>query len=179
MEEQKVEGSTNEGQIQDVNKNEPVQNNVAPVSPAMQSPQSVVTPENAPQVKYAGFWIRFLAVFIDGIILSIVSVPLMLIAGSDEKSFGLNFLGYIISWAYYIYMTDRYQATLGKKIFGLKVVNENFTKASLGNIILRETVGKIVSAIILFIGYIMAAFSSRKRALHDIIADTVVVYDSK
>lgn len=132
------------------------------------------------EVKYAGFWIRFVAVVIDGIIISVVSFILVAIMnGLAGDFYGAKFFGYVITWGYYIFMTDRYQATLGKKLLGLKVVSEDFSKASLGNIILRETVGKLISSIILLIGYIMVAFNTRKRALHDIISGTVVIKDSK
>ncbi|HBI17250.1 MAG TPA: RDD family protein [Candidatus Moranbacteria bacterium] len=155
--------------------------NVPQNNPAPLVSEPVTNNENVSQsqVKYAGFWIRFVAVIIDGIIVFFISLPLIVIFKfvlSIESSGFLNLLSSLISWGYYIYMTDKYQATLGKKAMGIMVVDESLAKASLGNIVLRETVGKIVSAIILLIGYIMAAFTSKKRALHDLIAGTVVIY---
>lgn len=149
--------------------------------------QSAVISQTVPSVKYAGFWIRLLAAIIDGIVISVISIPIAaafyFLSGNffiEEvgmgSSMGFNFLGYAISWGYYILMTDKYQATLGKKAMGIVVVAEDFSKIPLGKIILRETVGKVVSGIIFGIGYIMAAFTSRKRALHDIISGTVVIY---
>jgi uncharacterized RDD family membrane protein YckC len=145
----------------------------------------IANDNNVVQVRYAGFWIRWVAVFIDGIIVSIVVIPVAIafafINYSEldllEDSYGVNFIGYLIAWGYYIFMTDKYQATLGKRWMGIKVANEDFTKAPLGKIILRETVGKIISGFILCIGYIMAAFGPKKRALHDVISGTVVIYD--
>lgn len=178
MEEQKdMENKVNENQ-EGVNNSEL---NVAQGNPAPQVSEPVMSGENVSQmpVRYAGFWIRFVAVIIDGIIVFFISLPIIVIFKfvlDIESSGFLNLLSSVISWSYYIYMTDKYQATLGKKAMGIMVVDENLAKASLGNIVLRETVGKIVSAIILLIGYIMAAFTSKKRALHDLIAGTVVIY---
>ena len=76
-------------------------------------------------------------------------------------------------------MTYKYQATLGKIFVGIKVVREDLNRASLGNLILRELVGKIISLVTLLAGYVMAAFTLRKRALHDIIGGTVVISDDK
>jgi uncharacterized RDD family membrane protein YckC len=59
---------------------------------------------------------------------------------------------------------------------GIIVVDEDLNKASLGKVIIRETVGKLVSAFTLMIGYLMVAFTDRKRGLHDMISGTVVIY---
>ncbi|MDX9913801.1 MAG: RDD family protein [Candidatus Moranbacteria bacterium] len=178
MEEQNVENNVAENQIQDASNNLD-QNAVAPIQP-------MAVASGMPQVKYAGFWIRWVAVFIDGIVVSVIAIPIMIVfyflsggtfSGKDsDMPVGFNFLGYIISWSYYIFMTDKYQATLGKKAMGIIVVAEDLNKLPLGKIILRETIGKIVSGIIFGIGYLMAAFTNKKRALHDIISGTVVIY---
>ncbi|MEF3691788.1 MAG: RDD family protein [Candidatus Moraniibacteriota bacterium] len=136
------------------------------------------------QVRYAGFWIRFAASFVDGIVIFFISIPFVILAflsmgGEIKNSFSVNILSFLISWGYHILMTDKYQATLGKKFVGIKVVKEDLSRASLGNLVLRETAGKFLSQLILLIGYIMAAFTSRKRALHDIIGGTVVIFDDK
>ncbi len=153
------------------------------VSQAPQAPMAPPIPENVNQIKYAGFWIRWAAAFIDGIVVMVIAVPIsiafVLLSGNSLDSnmpTGMNFLGTIIAWAYYILMTDVYQATLGKKAMGIIVVAEDLNKASLGKIALRETVGKLVSAFTLMIGYLMVAFTDRKRGLHDMIGGTVVVY---
>jgi hypothetical protein len=81
-----------------------------------------------------------------------------------------------LAWSYFIVMTKKYGATLGKKAFGLEVRSDKSESLSWGQVILRETIGKIVSYIIIYIGFIMAGFTGRKQALHDKIAGTVVVY---
>jgi len=133
------------------------------------------------QVKYAGFWIRWAAYFIDCLVLFI---PQAIINGVFSiANFGAmqkvasSLAGFLLVWAYYVYMTNNYQATLGKKALGLKVFSDKLERPTLNQVLLRETVGKIVSMLTLLIGYIMAGFTDRKRALHDMIASTVVVYD--
>lgn len=178
MEEQKAVNNVEESQVENLSDNLE--------QAATEPPQPMVTASDVPQVKYAGFWIRWVAVFIDGIVVTVVAIPIMIafyflsggtFSGKDsDMPVGFNFLGYIISWSYYIFMTDKYQATLGKKAMGIIVVAEDLSKLPLGKIILRETIGKIVSGIIFGIGYLMAAFTNKKRALHDIISGTVVIY---
>lgn len=132
------------------------------------------------QIKYAGFWIRWVANFIDGLVLIIPNI----IAGLIIKfvNFGAvqsvltSISGLLVSWVYFILMTNKYQATLGKKAVGIKVLSDKSENLTLGQVILRETIGKLISMVILFIGYIMAGFTKRKQALHDKIASTVVVY---
>lgn len=140
----------------------------------------------AGETKYAGFWIRWVAVLLDGIIINIayaiIAVPLGVLSFSAAGSGGnpladmVGLLMYPLMWAYYIIMTNKYQATLGKMALGLKVITEEGQQATLGKIALRETVGKILSCITLGIGYIMAGFTQKKKALHDMVAGTVVVY---
>ncbi len=127
----------------------------------------------AVQVEYAGFWVRFAALLVDGLILAIPSGIINAIFG---KSFG-GFLGYVLMWAYAIYMLNTYQATLGKMAVGLKVTTIDGGKPTLGKLALREIVGKILDLITIGIGYLMVAFTEKKQGLHDKIADTVVVYD--
>jgi uncharacterized RDD family membrane protein YckC len=128
-----------------------------------------------PQVKYAGFWIRYVANFVDGLVLIIPQVIVSFILGSTSPISKIS--GLLVSWIYFIWMTNSYQATLGKRAVGIRVLSDNSEKLSLGQIIIRETIGKFISAIIFLIGYIMAGFTERKQALHDKIASTTVVYN--
>ncbi len=142
--------------------------------------------------RYGGFWIRFAAAFIDGIILSVALFPINLIFSavserfnfwgnweSDGTAIGLvilfNAIRVGIVWAYYVIMTGRYGATLGKMLLKLKVVREDMGPVSYGTAALREIVGKFVSSLVCMLGYIWAGFDDRKQAWHDKIAHTFVI----
>ncbi|TAK95399.1 RDD family protein [Patescibacteria group bacterium] len=138
------------------------------------------------QPHYAGFWIRFVAIMIDGMIIwmanMVLILPMSLVISSmgDELLGGLLGVGtalfaVAISFGYFIFLTYRYQTTLGKMALGLRVYAENLQRPTLGQVLGREF-GRILSHIVLYVGYIMAGFTPKKQALHDILAKTVVVY---
>lgn len=136
------------------------------------------------EAAYAGFWIRFGALIIDFILLSIVGFITGFIiglatggAGGDgEFAQGLSaFIGFVVGVAYFVIMeSSERQATLGKLAVGIKVTDMEGARISAGVAAIRYF-SKILSGIILLIGYIMAAFTPKKQALHDIIAKTLVV----
>ena len=152
--------------------------------------------------RYGGFWIRFLARVIDSILLGVVNaivrLPLMLMFGigsmgsmrglSREPGAGLIFapaimgmvglsalIGIALGVAYEVYFLTSHGATPGKMALGLRVI-----RADGGPILPMLALGRHfamwVSAFILMIGYIMAAFDPEKRALHDRICETRVIY---
>jgi uncharacterized RDD family membrane protein YckC len=134
--------------------------------------------------EYGGFWIRFVAYAIDGIILTFVrymiTLPLGLEAGLGRTTGFSAFvgiaglLGLALQIAYYVYFWTQHEATPGKMIFGLKVVRPDGSPISTG-----QAVGRffsyILSSIILLIGFMMAGWDDEKRALHDRICDTRVI----
>ncbi len=135
---------------------------------------------DAPQgqpVRYAGFWLRFAAYFIDGIILQVVAILIYLISGSEILSPELipQLVVVIFNFGYFIVMesSDK-QATLGKMAVGIYVTDTNGQRISPGKAALR-IFGKFLSVLTLFIGFIMAGFTEHKQALHDMIANTLVV----
>lgn len=130
----------------------------------------------------AGFWIRFAAATIDGLITNgmlIIPSIFLLVSGVTEGLIpgilGLLTIAILIGTILYFGMmpATSFQGTLGKKMLGLKVVNDTGGKISMGQSWIRY-LGYIVSSIF-YVGYIMAAFTDRKRALHDMMADTYVV----
>lgn len=148
-----------------------------------QPPQTFGTPEPAVAaipVKYAGFWIRWVANFIDGLVLMIPGIIVSLIirfaTGGVTQSILGSISSLLVSWAYFILMTNKYQATLGKRALGLAVISDKSESLSLRQIIIRETIGKLISSITLGIGYMMAGFTEKKQALHDKVASTIVIY---
>jgi uncharacterized RDD family membrane protein YckC len=147
-------------------------------------------------VSYAGFWIRVLAAIIDWIIMAIIQGtiqwvvigPIMLRSGgfinrARPEDFvgpmiGVMSMAWLISVAaqssYEAFFVSRLGATPGKMALGLKVVRPDGRPVDLARAYGRYF-AKILSAIVLFIGYIMVGFDSEKRGLHDMICDTRVV----
>jgi uncharacterized RDD family membrane protein YckC len=153
------------------------------------------------QHTYAGFWMRLLAAIIDGVLLGIVNiiilVPFLGLVGLtaaargsdvDMESDGAGLMiallsTYLISmlavavagWLYFALMESSARgATLGKMALGLRVVDLNGNRIGFGRATGRYF-GKIISGAILCIGYLMAAFTQQKQALHDIMAGCLVV----
>ena len=84
-------------------------------------------------------------------------------------------IGIIGQWLYFtIFEISGWMATPGKKILGLQVTDLNGQQIGFGRANGRYW-GKIVSALILMIGFIMIAFTDKKQGLHDIMAGTLVI----
>ncbi|MGA8570980.1 MAG: RDD family protein [Desulfobaccales bacterium] len=145
--------------------------------------------------EYAGFWLRLVALVIDSIFIAIVilgavtvarvilgvAVHVRLGAGGHgfqafERGRGLIFLIImVVPWLYWALMeSSSHQATLGKMALGLKVTDLEGEPISFGRATGRYF-GKIVSELILYIGFMMAGWTAKKQALHDIMAGTLVV----
>ena len=131
------------------------------------------------EVKYAGFWIRFFASFIDGLVLGLPSFLVSLLIGLTKNTtliiISQLLLNIVAPWLYFAIMESSiHQGTVGKKLLGMKVVDLQGNRISFLKATGRYW-GKILSSIILLIGYIMAAFTEKKQALHDMIAGCLVV----
>ncbi len=133
----------------------------------------------------AGFWIRFLALIIDSILLGAIEGGLMYATGlsviPDAESasvsgalavFNLPILAIVIGYNAF-FVASPLQATPGKLVVGIRVTDADGEQIGLLRAVAREF-AKILSALILFIGYIMVAFTSSKQGLHDMIAGTFV-----
>jgi uncharacterized RDD family membrane protein YckC len=132
-------------------------------------------------VVYAGFWRRFAAALIDGIIVAVVLFICDLILGQIVGSASSAFvtlssaLSIGLGVAYYVGQESGVrQATIGKRALGIIVTDMQGNRISTWRAVGRYF-GKILSAIILLIGYLMAAFTEKKQALHDMMAGTLVV----
>jgi uncharacterized RDD family membrane protein YckC len=136
------------------------------------------------EMEYAGFWIRFVAKFVDGVIVGIPGYGIQfgasaLVSQDDPQAFMIVFfITWLISFAlqlgYSVWLTGKYGATVGKMACGLRVVTPNGSKISYG-VACGRFFAEILSGLILYIGYIMAAFDEEKRALHDRICNTRVI----
>jgi len=149
-------------------------------------------------VQYAGFWKRFVAYLIDYILLGVASmfifVPFLGLVGlagsgmqgASEPSEGfiaamvgayfVSILAIMVAgWLYFALMeSSNKRATLGKMALGLVVTDMEGNKISFGKATGRYF-GKIISGIILYIGFFMAGFTERKQALHDMMAGCLVI----
>ncbi len=135
-------------------------------------------------MNYAGFWTRLLAHIIDTIILQIcASVAGGVIGGiygaAGGSAEGAGILGFLLGslggWLYYALMeSSPKQATIGKMAMGIYVADLDGGKITFATATGRYF-AKILSGLILLIGYIMAAFTEKKQALHDQMAGTVVL----
>ena len=124
------------------------------------------------RTEYGGFWVRVVAAIIDGVLLAIVGVVLGLVVGDRTTE---SLVSTVVGWLYYAGMeSSARQATLGKMAMGLAVTDLSGDRVSF----LRATgryFAKILSALILLIGFIMVAFTEKKQGLHDMLAGTLVV----
>ena len=132
---------------------------------------------------------RFLAYLIDTLLMTAVLFPLgiglgLAIGASDggENSPLLELAGslsrgvsIVVGWLYHSFLeSSSWQGSVGKKLLGLRVTDMNGQRISFGKATGRYF-GKILSAMICLIGFIMAAFTAKQQALHDMLAGTLVV----
>ncbi|MCO5234325.1 MAG: RDD family protein [Chitinophagales bacterium] len=131
---------------------------------------------------YASFGSRFIAYIIDAIIITIILNIFSLITGIlfNFEMFKVitspgSIMALLISISYFAYFeTGTYQATLGKKVMGLKVIKQDGKPLTKAESIFRFF-AKMLSAFIFLIGYIMILFDDKNRSLHDRIANTYVI----
>ena len=151
--------------------------------------------EAAFQGRPAGFWVRLAAFVIDAIVLtvafsavwpSLFGMPYIdtdaasqnfeqVFGYGADRPLGENIFSILVQAAYFTLTTSFWGATLGKRVFRLRVVGHDGRNLSVARALGRHF-ATFVSAIIIFIGYLMIAFRPDKRALHDIIAETRVVH---
>jgi len=148
--------------------------------PAPTAPAQAQTPEMAR--RYAGFWKRMAAMILDNLILIAVFLFLMFLFNgfmdfkdSDTLEGWVSLVSIPLFWLYFAFMeSSAKQATFGKMVLGIKVVDLQGNRISFWRASGRYF-AKIVSYVILLIGYLMAAFTQRKQALHDMMAGCLVV----
>lgn len=147
-------------------------------------------------VVYAGFWRRLAALFIDSMLVGVVYYAVIIVGmlvvgiggmaafeGTDAPGMGaiggllaVMYLAYpIISALYYVGMeSSGTQATLGKMAVGIKVTDADGRRLGRGRALGRWA-SHLLCYLTIYIGYIMAGFTERKRGLHDMVASTLVV----
>jgi uncharacterized RDD family membrane protein YckC len=145
------------------------------------------------RVAYAGFWLRLVAYIIDNLLLGFVlgnlllrplmgrpggipaDDPWFLFKNTSPQVTALLLLFLMGNWAYFsVLESSPWRATLGKKALGLEVVDLagnrlSFARAS------GRFFAKVLSSMTLLVGFLMAAFTARKQALHDMLAGCLVI----
>src|SRR5438034_8258583 len=133
--------------------------------------QPAITPSPTTGVaSYAAFWERFVAQVIDVVILSVATGTVF------TATFGAGMaVGFFAPWIYEAFMlSSEWQATVGKRVMSIVVTDLNGKRITFARATGRHF-AKYISAFLLFIGFIIAAFTAKKQALHDMIAETLVV----
>ena len=134
-------------------------------------PQAYVQPAGyvgPAALPYAGFWMRVGAYLLDVLILFI---PLGILSLLPILGIILNIVGI---WLYFaLQESSERQATIGKRALNIYVTDLQGRRISFGQATGRHF-GKIISSLILGIGYMMAGFTAQKQGLHDIMASTLV-----
>ncbi|MFH0836714.1 MAG: RDD family protein [Candidatus Aenigmatarchaeota archaeon] len=133
---------------------------------------------------YAGFWLRFTAWIIDALIVVAAVLVIAVPTGAITAFYtGFNSMliacfiltAIVIGWLYCAGLeSSKDQATIGKRTMNIKVVDEKGRRISFARATGRHF-GKMLSSIILGIGYIMIGFTDKKQGLHDMLANTYVV----
>lgn len=130
------------------------------------------------QHAFAGFWRRLAAFVLDTFVLVACAGVLIGFIGalSGEAVQGPSRLvAFLAQWAYYAgFESSSWRATPGKRLCSLVVVDLNGRQLTLQRATLRFA-AELLSGLLLGIGYLMAAFTARKQALHDLIAETLVL----
>ena len=143
---------------------------------------------------YAGFWVRLAAYVIDSIIVAVVLLVVRLIwigvgaiisgtilDGNVLFHYSLkDIVLYIFKVMYFVLLTWCTGTTIGKRLMNLRVVPaDRNEKLSFVDVLYRETVGRFLCGISIWIGYIIVGVDKEKRGFHDMFCDTRVVYEKK
>lgn len=150
---------------------------------------------NRPQrIAYAGFWLRAVAFVLDLLIITLAAFPILsrlieenigsqpslheyiaFYRSQTKQAIAFQLLLQLICWLYFAaFESSRWQATPGKRILGLYVTDLRAQRISFARATGRY-VGKALENLTLFIGFAMAGFTSKKQALHDMVASCLVL----
>ena len=151
-----------------------------------------ISEERPRPLEYGSLWKRLAAVFIDAGLVTILVVPTCLFFAwmleilSDAKMIGREDARFtagmstvvfflVVDWVYHArLMSTRRQATFGKRWMGLRVTDMAGGPISFGQATGRHF-AKFLSTFALLVGFIIAIFSKRRQALHDMVAGTLVL----
>lgn len=135
---------------------------------------------------YAGFWKRFAAIIIDGILINAISFGFGFLLGIflvvigqeallDSLDLFFTSISILVIWLYFALLeSSSLQGTIGKMAVGIKVTDMDENRISFGQATIRYF-SKLLSALTFGIGYLLAGITEQKQALHDMIAKTLVI----
>jgi len=173
----------------------------APLPGGVAAIPAYTMPASVARVEYAGFWLRFVALLIDNVVLGLgfvlVLIPLIFLTGlrgpigefhpdEDLNDVGVFMLvglfllaataSLVLTWLYHALMEcSEWQATLGKKALGLVVTDMAGQRVSFGRATGRHFGKMLTNLVPALLGYIMAGFTEKKQALHDMLAGCLVL----
>src|SRR5260221_2135217 len=133
--------------------------------------------------QYGGFWVRVVALLLDNAIVFFILLAALLSIGMVAANVGMESVMDVAAWLVLTFVpflywpvleSSRWQATFGKRIMGLEVTDTDGNRLGFLRALLRS-LAKIISSIPFGLGFLMAAFTARKQALHDMIVKTLVV----
>jgi uncharacterized RDD family membrane protein YckC/Tfp pilus assembly major pilin PilA len=173
-----------------INMPEAATDSAAEVGPGMEAERNFYTvlPEHVAGV-YGGFWMRLAAMLIDVVIIWVLLFAILMVVAFMQPLGGAGASGQlgqklypmamgimlVLPWLYFaLFESSAKQATPGKLALGLRVTDENGNRIGFLRALGRN-LGRYVSSLIFYIGYMMAGWTSRKQALHDLMASTLVV----
>jgi uncharacterized RDD family membrane protein YckC/ribosomal protein L40E len=125
--------------------------------------------------EYMGFWIRAAARLIDTVVIGAMVVLIETFYGPLPPKLTILLFSCIVYPFYYVAPTGLRGQTLGKMALGIMVVNARGKPPGITKAIIREILGKFVSEIALFLGYLWVGRDDKKQGWHDHIASTHVV----
>ena len=129
------------------------------------------------ELEYAGFWSRVAALIVDNAVVTIFGLALLIAAGlvGEGAVVIANLLYLVIAILYWPLMeSSERQATIGKQLLGIQVVDANGARLNFVRALLRN-LAKILSSLPFGLGFLLAAFTAKKQALHDLITKCLVV----
>ncbi|MCL1701062.1 RDD family protein [Lysinibacillus sp. Bpr_S20] len=155
-------------------------------SPSMENALLIDTPNTNKNyaLKTAGFWIRFWAFLLDGFVITAVGGILvnpifyfMDWSLSETVWYApISIISAIIYYSYFVLMTKFFGQTLGKMIFGLRVISLKHEKLTWSDVLFRDWIGRIINSIFMPL-YILVGILPNNQGLHDYFADTTVVHE--
>ncbi|OIJ18243.1 hypothetical protein BKP45_11705 [Anaerobacillus alkalidiazotrophicus] len=149
--------------------------------------QKVTIEKEEKNYRYAGFWMRFWAYLLDLVVVAsingiVVTSVLSMLGLSNVRIAFFSIEAVLIAFVtalYFLLLTKKWGQTIGKKVFGIKVVHVNNKPLTWSSVIFREVVGRYILQVFIltYFLYLIVAFQKKKQGLHDMVGDTYVIHE--